>query len=160
MAPYVFAMDRTNHTRWLPAYLGDMSQLPVKAAEIHEEFVNGNHSIGRSTQPFSQVWTETVCGQRVNLDSKSKGGIIGISLKPGALERWFLAVHERAAITTRIKAMCSLGESDEASYKETGSRRHSKDEGDFRKMVTTLSTVMTDPFNIEDVDDDDPPWLF
>ena len=152
-------MDRPNYARWLPVYLGDMSQLPVKAAEIYEEFVNGNHSI-RSTKPFSQVWTDMVLEQSVNLDSKSKGGIIGISLKPRALERWFLTVHERAAITTRIKEMCSLGEGDKVSHKETGSRRHAKDEEDVRKMVTTLSTVMTDPFNIEDVDDDDVIPLF
>ena len=155
MAPYFYAMDTTNYARWLPEYLGDMSQLPVKAAEIHEEFVNGNHSISRSTQPFSQVWTDMALEQSVNLDSKSKGGIIGISLKLRALERWFLTVHERAAITTCIKEMCSLGESDKVSHKETGSRRHAKDEEDVRKMVTTLSTVMTDPFNIEDVNDDD-----
>ena len=38
MAPYFFAMDRTNYARWLPVYLGDMSQLPVTAPEIYEEF--------------------------------------------------------------------------------------------------------------------------
>ena len=41
--------------------------------------------------------------QSINLDSKTNGGIIGISQKPGTLERWFLTSHERASITSAIK---------------------------------------------------------
>ena len=122
MAPHFFAMDRTNYSRWLPVYLGDMHQLSVTEPEIHQEFMDGGHPISRSTQPFSQVWTDMALEQSVNLDSKSNGGIVGISLNPGALERWFLTVHEGAAITTRIKSMYSMGECEKVSgHKETGS---------------------------------------
>lgn len=154
MAPYFFAVDRTNYARWLPVYLGDTSQLPVTASEIHEEFVSGNHSISRSTQPFSQVWTDMALEQSINLDCKSKGGIVGISLKPEALERWFLTAHKRAAITTCVKEMCSLGESKKAKHKEIGGCRHSRDEEDIRKIVTTLTMVMTEPFHFEDDDNE------
>ena len=110
MAPHFFAMDRTNYSRWFPVDLGDMHQLSVTAPEIHQEFTDLGHPISSSTQPFSQVWTDIALERSVNLDGKSKGGIVGISLNPGALERWFLTVHERAAITTRITSMCSMGE--------------------------------------------------
>ena len=46
--------------------------------------------------------------QSINLDSKTTGGIIGISQRPGAVERWFLTCHKRAAITTPMKDMCDL----------------------------------------------------
>ena len=50
--------------------------------------------------------------QSINLDSKTRGGIIGITQKPGTLERWFLTVHERAAITFATKGMCSISDND------------------------------------------------
>jgi len=57
--------------------------------------------------------------QSINLDFKSKGGIVGISLKAKALQRWFLTSHERAAITTAVKQMCGIGDLDRAeTHKE------------------------------------------
>ena len=58
----------------------------------------GNHSVIRSKQPFSQVWTDMALEQSINLDSKSKGGIVGISTREDAVERWFITSHERAAL--------------------------------------------------------------
>jgi len=46
--------------------------------------------------------------QSVNLDSKSKGGIIGMSTKEDAVDRWFLTIHDRAAMTQAVKAMCGF----------------------------------------------------
>ena len=84
-------------------FLADMDQLSDTHPVVHEEFISENHSISRSTQPFSQVWTDMA-----NLDSKTTGGITGISQRPGALQRWFLTCHERAAITTVIPCCCTL----------------------------------------------------
>ena len=67
-----------------------------------------NHSISRTTQPFAKVWTGMVIGQSVYIDSKTTVGIIGISHRLGALERWFLKCHGRAAITTAIPCCCTL----------------------------------------------------
>jgi hypothetical protein len=33
----------------------DMRQLATKHPEVHEEFVNGNHAVSRSSKPFAQV---------------------------------------------------------------------------------------------------------
>ena len=84
-------------------FLADMDQLSDTHPVVHEEFISENHSISRSTQPFSQVWTDMA-----NLDSKTTGGITGISQRPRALQRWFLTCHERAAITTVIPCCCTL----------------------------------------------------
>ena len=110
MTPHFFSMDRPNYFRWLLVYLADMNQLSETHPAVHEdeEFMSGNHSISRSTQPFAQVWTDMALEQSINLDSKTTGGIIGISQRPGAVERWFLTCHERAAITTPMKDMCDL----------------------------------------------------
>lgn len=105
MVPYFFAMDRPNYARWLPVYIMDMRQLATKHPEVHQEFVNGKHAVSRCSKPFAQVWTDMALEQSINVDSKSRGGIIGISQNPGALDRWFLTSHERASVTTALKDM-------------------------------------------------------
>ena len=47
-------------------------------------------AISCSSQPFATVWTDMALEQLINLDSKYKGGIVGISLNADALQRWFL----------------------------------------------------------------------
>lgn len=94
MTPHYFSMDRPNYSRWLPVYLADMNQLAKTHPDVHHEFMSGNHAISRSTQPFAQVWTDMALEQSINRDCKTSGGIIGISKRPGALERWFLTYHE------------------------------------------------------------------
>ena len=84
MTPHVFAMDRQNYSWWLPIYLADMDLLPQVHPVVYHEFMSGNHAISRSSQ--TQVWTDMALEQSINLDSKTNGGIIGISQKPGTLE--------------------------------------------------------------------------
>ena len=89
-------MDRPNYARWLPVYIADMNMLESSHPKVHEEFLAGNFSVSRSGHLFSQVSTDMALEQSINTDSKSKGGIVGMSQGPAALERWFLTAHERA----------------------------------------------------------------
>ena len=109
MIPPFFAMDRLNYSRWLPVYIMDMRHLHETAPGVQNEFVTGNHTVSRSTsQSFNQVWTDMALEQSVNLDSKTKGGIIGITQRPGALQKWFLTAHERTATTTATKRILDI----------------------------------------------------
>ena len=83
MMPYFCAMDRMNYSRWLPIYLAEA--LPEAHPVVLEEFMNGNHAVSRSKQAFAQALTDMTIVQSINIDSKRKGGIMGISRKPGAL---------------------------------------------------------------------------
>ena len=105
MTPHFFAMDRPNYARWLPVYIADMNMLESSHPKVHEEFLAGNFSVSRSGHPFSQVSTDMALEQSINADSKSKGGIVGMSQSPAALERWFLTAHERTSVTTALKEM-------------------------------------------------------
>ena len=77
--------------------------------------------------------------QTINLNSKTRGGIIGITQKESALERWFLTSHERASITSATKGLCYLDDTDKVgTHKEAGSRRQQRDEADVRKVLNTI----------------------
>ena len=92
MTPFFFARDRHNYSCWLPVYLADMEQLQQKHPKVYQRFMEGDNMISRSSQPFSSVWTDMVLQQSINLDLKSKVGIVGISLT----QRGFLtATRER-----------------------------------------------------------------
>ncbi len=56
-----------------------MAMLPKSLPNVNDEFMNGNHTIKRSYQPFASIWTDMALEQSVNRDSKSKGGAIGIT---------------------------------------------------------------------------------
>ena len=63
-----------------------------------------NHAASRSGKPFAPVWTDMAQEQTINAGSKLKEGIIGISgQNPGAVDRWFLASHDCASVTTALK---------------------------------------------------------
>ena len=89
MLPHFFAMNRQNYARYLPVYIADMQQLELTHPDVNNEFAAGNHTISHSGQPFLQVSTDIALEQSINADSKSSGGVIGISQIPSALERWF-----------------------------------------------------------------------
>ena len=137
-----------------------MMLLPTLAPEVHKEFENGNHPVSRSKQPFSQVWTDMALEQTINLDSKTRGGIISISLNPSALERWFLTGHERIAVTTATKQMCGIYDSSRtASHKESGKARKIRDEMDVHKVVTVIKESMVNPFKPTWEDEEPAPPL-
>lgn len=76
--------------------------------------------------------------QTINRDSKTRGGIIGITQKQGTLERWFLTSHERATITAQLKTMCDLQDSDRVGSHNEASIRIRRDEEDVQKLVATF----------------------
>jgi hypothetical protein len=70
--------------------------------------ISSNFSVQRqNNHGFSAV----ACDQtidRINRDSKTKGGLTGISMNRPAVHRWLLSQSERAAITKQCKSMSGI----------------------------------------------------
>jgi hypothetical protein len=105
---------------------------------VHSELKAGNHSVSRSQQPFGQVWSDMALEQSINCDSKSKGGLVGMTKKEDAVERWFLTSHERAAITTSLKEMCGVENDRIGTHKEASVKRNERDEKDAKEPSLTF----------------------
>ena len=146
MTSYFFADDRHNYSRWLPVYLADVEQLQQKHPTVYQRFMEGDHVISRSSQPFSSVWTDMALEQSIN--SKSKRGIVGISLNADALHRWFVTCRERAAITSAVRRMCGSDDPDRiGTHKEAAPKWVEREENDVQKITTCFkSGLMKDPF--------------
>eukprot|EP00794_Sanderia_malayensis_P016393 gene16393-18031_t len=84
--------------------------------------------------------------QSINADSKSKGGIIGISRNPGALDRWFLTSHEHASVTTFLKGMFLQESTHLDGRKEAAAKRIARDEAYVQKLISCFtSDLMRNP---------------
>ena len=80
--------------------------------------------------------------QSVHRDTKTKKRIVGFSLRPGALTRWFLTAHERAALTIATKQIAGLRESEEITedhkHKNMGAKRLFRDEQDVQEIINII----------------------
>ena len=150
MLPYFFVTDHQNYAKWCSVYVADMNLLEQSSAEALEAFNEGHHVVSRSGKPFSAVWSDMALEQSANCHSKSKSGIIGFSKQEGALDRWLLTAHERASITSATNSMCDIKEDEDSLHKESGKARTERDEADIQKLITTLTTVISDPFRPEE----------
>ena len=85
--------------------------------------------------------------QTVNWHTKTSGGIIGFSLRSGAVQRWLITAHERAAITHCCQEMAGLKSGSELTlHKELQSTRLQRDEQDVRSVMEMIESWV-DPFN-------------
>ena len=69
----------------------------VAADRPNALLVDGQFAVQRSANSaLAQVPVDQTIEQTMNRDSKTKGGIVGISLNRGAVQRWILTAHDRA----------------------------------------------------------------
>lgn len=95
MLPWIFAYDRTNYARYLSAYWCEMITHPYSNALLEGGHFAAQRSKGSA---FAQVAIDQTIEQTMNRDSKMSGGIVGISLNPGAVQRWIVTSHDRARV--------------------------------------------------------------
>lgn len=88
------------------------------------------------SEKFAQVSVDLALEQTLNKDTKTKGGIIGISQMPGTVDRWIKTAHYRAAVLSQAKTMVGMENNRTTNHhKEMGSSRLSRDEEDVRKIM-------------------------
>ena len=139
MLPCFFAYDHTNYARYLPVYLANMITLPETHPEAHALLENGDFGVQRTTSHgFSQMPVDQTIEQTLNRSTKTKGGIVGFSLRKGAVQRWMITAHARAAFVDKCRKM-STGEeeSQRRLHKETGSARMKREEEDVKKVISS-----------------------
>ena len=69
MLSYDFACNHLNYARWGSLYITEMHQLEETHLDVFAEFLDGKHTISRSTQEsryFSRVWSDMAIEQSIN----------------------------------------------------------------------------------------------
>ena len=146
MLPYYAAYDRIHYTRWLPIYLIEMSNLSKTHPECYDEIKKkGFWTAKRTMKPYTSLACDQTIEQTLNKDSKSKGGIVGFTLSPEAVDRWTHARSSRASILQKTEEMAGIGgiEKTQKYLRKSNIDRYN---ADVAKLVQTIST-MINPFD-------------
>lgn len=146
MLPWYFAYDRQNYARYLSAYWVEMINLPKTHPHCYEEVTaKGNWTVQRKdANRFSSIACDQAIEQTCNRDSKTKGGITGITLNRGAVQRWILSHPERSAITRQCEMMAGM-QHEERGHKELDATRIAKDNAAVLSLVSAVES-MINPF--------------
>ena len=118
-----------------------MLELPDTHPEAYSMLSQGDFGVQRTTSHgFSQLPVDQTIKQTLNRNTRTKGGIIGFSLKKGAVQRWMLTAHARASFVDRCREMASSHPQDEIKgHKELGAVRKRRDEEDVQKVMEVIS---------------------
>ena len=80
-------------------YWSEMGHLEKSHPAAYRELKQGQFAVQRvQGRAFAQMPVDQAIEQSLNRDTKTRGGIIGFSLKPGAVHRWIITTHERSAV--------------------------------------------------------------
>ena len=149
--PWVFAYDRVNYARYLLAYISEMDSLSITHPAISDSFLAGDFVVQRQDRyGFAQTARDMAIEQTCNCDSKTKGGMKVLTLKKGAVNRWLLSHHQRAAIMKECKLMAGKDQEGSAR-KDLDKARTERDEQDLQNLVATIQ-AMVNPFGYKGED--------
>lgn len=88
----------------------DMVSLATTHPDAHALLEAGEFAVQRSCNSFAQVPVDMAIEQSINRDTKTKGGVIGCSLRRGAVQRWITTAHDRAAITVACRCLAGIAQ--------------------------------------------------
>jgi len=72
----------------------------------HEALSSGEFVVQQTeNQPFSQTAMDQTLEQTLNKMSKTRGGMVGFTMNPGAVHRWISTFADRAEIQACCEAM-------------------------------------------------------
>ena len=139
---WMFAYDRQNYSRYMTLFWCEMQVLQHSHPSLHDKLADGEFCVQRSdSSAFGQIPVDQVIEQTFNHGTKTKGGIIGFSLRQGAVQKWIVNAHQQAEITRNCLHMAGLDNSgqDVQVQKEGKAKRLQKDEQAVQSLITTLS---------------------
>jgi hypothetical protein len=97
IAPWMFALDHTHYSRWLPIFIQDMKMFEIKHPNIYNEFQKGHVTYKKTDRSFSSM-AEDQAHEQSNKDVKTDGGAVGILDNESSLMKWMIGGPEIARL--------------------------------------------------------------
>jgi len=150
LLPWFFAYDRTNYSRYLSVYLLDMLRLPATHPAAHEQLIAGDFAVQRSKgNKFGRIPQDQAIEVTINRDTKTRGGIIGMSLNPAAVFKWMILRADRAEYTRHCEELSGSTSTDELAYKDAGKKRVKDDEAAVQSITACIENWIN-PFQSDE----------
>ena len=148
--PFFHVAGKVNYARYSPVYVAEMRQLEADQPTMFQHMMHGGFVVKRSKETnFNSVPTDQALEQTINREAKSDGGIIGFTLRKGALLRWLLSRHISGEYAEAFKDLCLTKKKQQ--HEELGPSRKAKDLDDVHRIQGYISNHCQDPFNLDEV---------
>ena len=133
-----------NYAKYTHVNVAEMRQLETQQSDAYTQLQSGAFVVSQSPKrQFNCVPTDQAL-------SKSHGGIIGFTLRKGALLRWLLTRHVTGSYAEAMEIMCTTTSRPDI-HKELGSSRMKRDASDVGKIIDALVGQYQNPFDLETV---------
>ena len=96
LCPLFFTYNHHNYTRYIPANMITMLNLPVTHPGAEDLLRRNGFGVSRSNNLSSRNPVDITTKETINCHAKSHGGIIGFSRNHDAYQRWCTTRHSRA----------------------------------------------------------------
>ncbi|KAK3716735.1 hypothetical protein QZH41_006309 [Actinostola sp. cb2023] len=135
LAPWFFALDHINYSRWLPLHIRDMENLPDSIQEKFKEC----WVIHKTSNKFSSIPIDQAHEQN-NAILKGSGGIIGLTENPVAFRRWLVAGPEVARCLEQFEdASASRIIHENREHHEQGLSTQKNFKTNVKSLVSTIA---------------------
>ena len=136
MLPWCFAYDNINYARYM--FYSDMRSLPDEHPEVHAFMEAGGFSLQiSSVNPFRRIPVDQTVQETINKDTQTAGGTKGFSLKPGALQRYYMAAEFRTLFLRQLQEMVGYCQGNNG-HADLQKSQIKKDEKDLQAMAKLL----------------------
>ena len=105
MLPYLVACGHYKYGTCLIEYLAEMQGLPQ---EVDQAFHNGLFNVKRRNAKFNCISPDHAVESTINLDSKTEGGMTGITMNELALVKWTLTLPFCASVSSTFTEMLRI----------------------------------------------------
>ena len=127
---------RNNYVKYTPVYVAEMRQLETQQSDAYKQLQSGAFEVRRPPKrQFNCVPTGQAIEQTVSREAKSHGGIIGFTLRKGALLRWLLTRDVTGFYAEAMEIICTTT-CRPAIHEELGSSTMKRDASDVINIVT------------------------
>lgn len=111
--------------------------------DVYTDVMTGEFAVQRSADcGFVRVAVDHTMEQTLSKHTKTSGGILGLGLRPGAVQRWILTAHECSAVTECYQELAEVSTISHGSlFKVYHSTRLRKDEDAVRNVMTQSETL-------------------
>lgn len=106
LVPWMFALDLTNYSRWLPVHIKDLVQIQEMHPSVYSKFEEGFFVVQKTQHHFSKIALDQN-HEQMNEVIKGDGGAVGLTENEAALKRWMVSGPEIARIVNEFEDCCS-----------------------------------------------------
>lgn len=148
LMPWMFALDQTNYSRWLPVHIRDMQELQSKHPEVYEKFVEGLFVVHKSRKPFSSMALDQAHEQE-NAIVKGEGGAVGLTDNESALKRWMVSGPEIARIVQEFETSATTSNDQNLKHHEQTYSQQMAFKNDLQSVISSFEDL-GNPFMEDD----------